>query len=93
MRAPSASLVHLELVKDKSSKESFAAAEGVGAKAVVFAQEEGLLCRAVGGDNVALCPPLIIKEDEIHAMFDALTTALDRTAHWVEKELGHKLSA
>lgn len=83
----------VELVSNKSTKESFAPSSGVGPKVVAFAQEEGLLCRSVGGDNVALCPPLIIKEAEIDAMFDALTKALDRTAHWVEKELGHTLAS
>jgi 4-aminobutyrate---pyruvate transaminase len=83
----------LELVQDKSSKQSFAPADGVGAKVVTFAEEEGLLCRAVGGDNIGLCPPLIIQEDEINAMFDALSKALDRTADWVTSELGHKLSS
>lgn len=81
----------LELVRDKTSKDSFAPSDGVGAKTVEFAQEEGLLCRAVGGDNVALCPPLIIKEAEIDVMFDALSKALDKTADWVTKELGHTL--
>ena len=60
---------------------------------VAIAQEEGLLCRAVGGDNIGLCPPLIIEGAEINVMFDALSRALDRTAHWVEKELGHKLGS
>ena len=81
----------LEIVRDKATKEFFAPGEGVGAKAVAFAQEEGLLCRAVGGDNIAMCPPLVIEGAEINAAFDALQRALDRTAHWVEKELGHKL--
>lgn len=83
----------LELVRDKKTRESFAPTEGVGPKVVEFAQEEGLLCRAVGGDNIGLCPPLIIEGAEINAMFDALSKALDRAAHWVEKELGHKLAS
>ena len=83
----------LELVRDKTTKESFAPSEGVGAKAVAIAQEEGLLCRAVGGDNIGLCPPLVIEGAEINVMFDALSKTLDRTAHWVEHELGHKLGS
>ncbi|MFY0614680.1 MAG: aminotransferase class III-fold pyridoxal phosphate-dependent enzyme [Hyphomicrobiaceae bacterium] len=83
----------LELVRDKKTKESFAPSEGVGAKVVAIAQEEGLLCRAVGGDNIGLCPPLVIEGAEINVMFDALSKALDRAAHWVEHELGHKLGS
>ena len=50
------------------------------------AQQHGLISRAVGGDAVALCPPLIIKEDEINEMFDRLERALDDTEAWVNKE-------
>jgi 4-aminobutyrate--pyruvate transaminase len=83
----------LELVRDKKTKQSFAPADGVGAKAMSIAQEEGLICRAVGGDNIGLCPPLVIEGAEINVMFDKLSRALDRTAHWVEHELGHKLGS
>ena len=69
----------LELMRDKKAKQSFESKLGVGAKATRFAEEEGLICRAVGGDSVALCPPLIIDGAEINAMFDALGRALDRT--------------
>jgi 4-aminobutyrate---pyruvate transaminase len=78
----------LELVKDKRSKQSFEAKIGLGAKVVAFAQAEGLICRAVAGDTIGLCPPLIIKDDEIHMMFDALTKALDLAQAWLKAE-GH----
>jgi 4-aminobutyrate---pyruvate transaminase len=83
----------LELVKNKATKESFDVRQGVGPKVVAFAQEEGLICRAVGGDSIGLCPPLIISQDQINEIFDALSKALDRTAHWVEKELGVTLGS
>ena len=83
----------VELVKNKRSKESFDARQGVGGKVVAFAQEEGLICRAVAGDSIAICPPLVISADEINQTFDALTRALDRTAQWVEKELGVALGS
>jgi 4-aminobutyrate--pyruvate transaminase len=53
---------------------------------VRFAEEEGLLCRPVGGDNIALCPPLVIEGAEINAMFDMLGRALDKTEAWARKE-------
>jgi 4-aminobutyrate--pyruvate transaminase len=81
----------VELVRDKASRQNFAPSDGVGVKAMQIAEEEGLICRAVAGDNVALCPPLVIEEAQIDEMFDALGRILDRTAHWVESELGHKL--
>jgi 4-aminobutyrate--pyruvate transaminase len=78
----------LELVKDKRTKESFGAKLGVGARCTRFAEEEGLLCRPVGGDNIALCPPLVIEAAEINAVFDMLGRALDKTEAWARKE-GH----
>jgi 4-aminobutyrate---pyruvate transaminase len=83
----------LELVQNKTTKESFDGKLYVGPKVVSFAQDEGLICRAVGGDSIALCPPLIITVDQVNEIFDALTKALDKTAHWVEHELGVKLGS
>jgi 4-aminobutyrate--pyruvate transaminase len=40
------------------------------------ARAQGLLVRAVGGDTVALCPPLIVQESEIGLLFDRLACAL-----------------
>jgi 4-aminobutyrate--pyruvate transaminase len=81
----------LELVRDKGTRQGFDPSEGVGARTVAIAQDEGLISRAVGGDNVALCPPLIIEEAQIDEMFDILERALDKTAAWVARDLGHKL--
>ena len=50
----------VELVADKRSKRSFAPQHGVGARAVQFAEAEGLIVRAVLGDVLTLSPPLII---------------------------------
>ncbi|WP_025899271.1 aspartate aminotransferase family protein [Sneathiella glossodoripedis] len=67
-----------ELVADKSTKRSFAAKLAAGPTAYQFMQEEGLISRSVAGDNLALCPPLIITEDEIRDMFAKYKRALDR---------------
>ncbi|MCG8548342.1 MAG: aspartate aminotransferase family protein [Alphaproteobacteria bacterium] len=75
----------VELVKDKATKESFDAAQGVGAHMAAQALEHGLVVRAVPGDTVTLCPPLIINEDEIDMLFDRLGQALSDTADWVAK--------
>jgi 4-aminobutyrate--pyruvate transaminase len=76
----------IELVKDKKSRQSFDPRQSVGAKVSVFAQDEGLICRAVGGDTLALCPPLVINADQINTMFDRLARALDRGLDWARKE-------
>src|SRR6185369_4984710 len=72
----------VELVADKKNKRSFDAKAAVGTRCVAFAQEEGLITRAVAGDNVALCPPLIISPEEIDEMFGRLARALDKTLDW-----------
>jgi 4-aminobutyrate--pyruvate transaminase len=76
----------LELVRNKASRQSFDPRQGVGPKAVTFAQEEGLIVRAVSGDTVAVCPPLVIDGAEVNAMFDALEKALDRTYAWAKQD-------
>ena len=63
----------LELVADKNTKRSFRRQHGVGARAVQFAEAEGLIVRAVLGDVLTLSPPLIISAEEIDELFDRLT--------------------
>ena len=76
----------VELVADKKTRQSFDPKKGVGPKAVAFMQEEGLLSRAVGGDTLGVCPPLIITEEEIIEMFARMKKGLDRTLDWAKKE-------
>jgi 4-aminobutyrate--pyruvate transaminase len=76
----------LEIVANKATKAQFDPTKGVAAKAVSFAQGEGLIVRSLAGDRIAICPPLIISEDEIDTLFDRLARALDRTADWVASE-------
>jgi 4-aminobutyrate--pyruvate transaminase len=75
----------VELVRDKATKASFEIKKGVGPKSVFFAQQEGLILRAMG-DRVAFCPPLIMKEAEIEEMFDRYGRALDKTLAWAKAE-------
>jgi 4-aminobutyrate---pyruvate transaminase len=78
----------LELVKDKRTRQSFDGKIGLGARVVALAQEQGLIVRAVAGDTIGICPPLIITDDEINALFDMLETALDGAYVWAKAE-GH----
>ena len=76
----------LELVADKTSKRSFVSQHGVGARAVRFAEAEGLIVRSVAGDVLTLSPPLVINAVEIEELFDRLARALDKTLDWVTRE-------
>ena len=75
----------VELVADKRTKRAFDPKALVGAKCAAFAHEEGLIVRAIA-DTVAICPPLVITEDQIGELFDRLERALDRTEAWVAQE-------
>jgi 4-aminobutyrate--pyruvate transaminase len=76
----------LEIVADKRSRAQFDPKKAVAAKAVAFAQGEGLIVRSLTGDRIAMCPPLVITDEEIETLFDRLARALDRTAAWVRQE-------
>ncbi|MBS0472278.1 MAG: aminotransferase class III-fold pyridoxal phosphate-dependent enzyme [Proteobacteria bacterium] len=76
----------IELVADKKTKQNFEPAKQAGATLANFAQEEGLIVRALLGDRVALCPPLVITEAEIGELFDRLERALAKSLDWAKKE-------
>src|SRR6266480_3682057 len=76
----------VELVADKRTKRSFDRECGVGARCVRFAEDNGLIVRAVAGDVVSICPPLVITTQEIDELFDRLARALDQTLDWAQSE-------
>jgi 4-aminobutyrate--pyruvate transaminase len=76
----------IEIVADKATKRQFDPKKAVATKCMGFAQAEGLIVRSLMGDRIAVCPPLIVTEQEIDEIFDRLTRALDRTAEWVRHE-------
>ncbi|NNE22980.1 MAG: aminotransferase class III-fold pyridoxal phosphate-dependent enzyme [Rhizobiales bacterium] len=74
-----------EMVADKATKRPFDPKMMVGAKTAAFAQEHGLMVRAMV-DAIGICPPLIIQEDELNELFDRIEKALEDTEAWVSKE-------
>jgi 4-aminobutyrate--pyruvate transaminase len=76
----------IELVADTRTKRSFDPKLGVAARCVAAAQAEGLIVRALAGDIVSLCPPLIISPQELGLLFERLGRALDRTLAWAKSE-------
>lgn len=75
----------VELVADKAVGTPYDAQRGVGAYCAEQAQQRGLIVRALGGDVIAFCPPLIITNDQIGEMFEKFQGALDATLAWVAK--------
>jgi 4-aminobutyrate---pyruvate transaminase len=72
-----------ELVADKATKASFPVSAAVAGYAGQRALSYGVITRALG-DNVNLCPPLIIQPEQIDVMFDGIRAALDDTLAWVK---------
>jgi 4-aminobutyrate--pyruvate transaminase len=73
----------LELVKNKQTKESYPAALQVGSHLGRRAEAHGLIVRIIGGDIIALAPPLIIEPEEIREMLERLERALNDTWAWL----------
>ena len=69
----------LELVMDKNSAEQYPPEVKAGATLAARAQARGLIVRALPGDVIGICPPLIITEAQIDELFDSLAEALSET--------------
>jgi adenosylmethionine-8-amino-7-oxononanoate aminotransferase len=69
----------IELSADRATRRRFPPAVKEAVR--TLCQERGLIIRATGATD-ALCfsPPLIIREEEIHEMFDIVAGALDDVA-------------
>lgn len=67
----------IEIVADKSSKQSFPPEIKAAAAVEAHALKNGLIVRPLPSDSVGICPPLIITEAEIDDLFDRLGRALD----------------
>src|SRR5216684_1999180 len=74
----------IELVQDKKTKQSFDPKAGIGAHLAQRAQEHGLIIRAMG-DNIGVCPPLIISDSEIDELLARFDRALDDTLAFVKE--------
>ena len=75
----------IELVADKATKRPFDPTSKVGIMAGNIAHEEGLITRALG-DTLALCPPLVITEDEVAQVIARMTRTVERTHDWIASE-------
>ncbi|MEM9397493.1 MAG: aminotransferase class III-fold pyridoxal phosphate-dependent enzyme, partial [Pseudomonadota bacterium] len=75
----------VELVAHKGSKQPFVG-NAVGGYCQKQCEERGLILRALGGNSVAICPPLIIQPDQIEELVHTLTQALDATLDHVRRE-------
>ncbi len=75
----------IELVADKERRESFPDGR-VGAAAKQYCQNNGLLIRAVSGNCLAFCPPLIISKEQIDEMMERFDHSLEQALKLVQSE-------
>ena len=68
-------MVAVEIVEDRQTKAEFAADEKVGARINQAMQNHGLFSR-MRGDVVCLAPPIVITDQELEQVIDAVTNAI-----------------
>lgn len=69
-------MLAIEMVKDKSTKETFPWQERRGRKGFSYAMEQGVLLRPMG-DTFYFMPPYVINEDEIKLMADVALQSIE----------------
>ncbi|KJB92497.1 aminotransferase [Skermanella aerolata KACC 11604] len=72
----------VEIVADKATKAPFDPKVAIGAHVARFAQEHGLIVRAMG-DTIGFSPPLIITSAELDELVAKFGKALDDTVSFV----------
>lgn len=75
----------IELVRDKATKSSFEASDGIGVYLTNRALAHGLIVRPMAGDAIAFSPPLIIKEAETDDIVERFDMALADTLAMVRE--------
>jgi adenosylmethionine-8-amino-7-oxononanoate aminotransferase len=68
-------MVAVEIVEDRQTKAEFDADEKVGARINQAMQNHGLFSR-MRGDVVCLAPPIVITDQELEQVIDAVTNAI-----------------
>jgi 4-aminobutyrate--pyruvate transaminase len=66
----------MEFSADPASRKKFDSHHKIAAQAVAKIQENGVILRALPGDIIGFCPPLVISDAELDDMFGRVETAL-----------------
>ncbi len=73
----------VEIVSDKATAEPFD--PSIATYLAQACQDNGLIGRAVAGTSFALCPPLIITNEQVDELIEGLGRGLDATAAYASK--------
>jgi 4-aminobutyrate--pyruvate transaminase len=66
----------MEFTADKKTHRKFNASHKIAAKTVAIIQKHGVIVRALPGDIIGFCPPLIISSVELKDMFARVNAAM-----------------
>lgn len=75
----------VEMVADKATRRPFATPGRAGAIGFAAGHENGLIIRAIG-DALAVCPPLIVNEEQVVELVARLKKSLDLAAANIKAE-------
>ncbi len=76
----------IELVADKATRAKFDPAAKVGARWTKLVEQQGVIARAVAGEILCFCPPLVITAGEIDEMLDRVGRGLDELTVQLRRE-------
>ena len=74
----------VELVANRETRQAFADIS-VGGYCQKQCEKNGLIVRAMGGNSIALCPPLILTVEQVDEICSKLAVALEETLAWAKK--------
>lgn len=75
----------IEMVADKRTGQAFDGGV-VGSYAQKACQDNGLIVRAVAGSSIAICPPLVVTEEHVDEIVEAIGAALNKTLDFARQE-------
>jgi 4-aminobutyrate--pyruvate transaminase len=75
----------MEFTADKNSYQKFNKSHKIAAHAVAIIQKNGVILRALPGDIIGFCPPLIISKVELDDMFKRIHDAMLEIAELAAK--------
>ncbi|RDD62560.1 aspartate aminotransferase family protein [Ferruginivarius sediminum] len=75
----------VEPVANKATRAPFDPAGKVGAQLDQRCRAHGVILRNLG-DTLAVCPPLVIEEEQVDTIVEVIGKALDETWEWVRQE-------
>ena len=75
----------MEFAAENHSRKKFDKSHKIAAQAVAIIQKHGVILRALPGDIIGFCPPLIISKVELDDMFNRIHDAMLEVAELAAK--------